>query len=291
MISNAQLTPREARRVVHTSWARALAAHALQMGAERYGLFEVRWDCSGGCEDPVRVLFEGRPEARPFTHRGARGLHAKAFTFYGDGFDRDQRMSVLMLTRCRRCRVCLRARQFMWSQRAKFELANSARTWFGTLTLRAEEHYLAELRARRDCKAQSTDFDKLSPEAQFKARHRAIAPELTLWLKRVRKESGASARYLLVAEAHKSGLPHYHVLVHEVGESDRIGERVLRRQWKLGHSKFNLVDAGDPRAARYVCKYLSKAAEARVRASLRYGVSSRPDVVARERAKQSDPVA
>ena len=34
------------------------------------------------------------------------------------------------------------------------------------------------------------------------------------------------------------------------------------------------LDAGDPRAAHYVCKYLSKAAEARVRASVRYGVSA-----------------
>ena len=275
MISNAQLTPRAARRVVHSSWARALARHALQMGGERYSLHEIRWDCSGGCEAPVRVLFEGRPEARPFTHLGARGLHTRQFVHYADGFDRDQLMSVLMLTRCRRCRVCLRARQFAWSQRAKFELGNSARTWFGTLTLRADEQYLAELRARRDLRGRSVDFDKLSPEAQFKARHNAVSPELTKWLKRVRKESGASARYLLVAEAHKSGLPHYHVLIHEVGDRDRIGERVLRRQWKLGHSKFNLVDAGDPKAAHYVCKYLSKAAEARVRASVRYGVSSR----------------
>jgi len=56
-----------------------------------------------------------------------------------------------------------------------------------------------------------------------------------------------------------------------VRESDRIGERVLRRQWTLGFSKFNLVDEKDPRAAHYVCKYLSKTAEARVRASLQYG--------------------
>lgn len=276
MISNAQLTPRAAaRRVVHSSWARALAQHALTMGAERYSLHEVRWDVSGGCENPVRILFEGRPEARPFTHAGARGTQTRLYVHHADGFDRDQLMSVLMLSRCRRCPRCLKARSFMWAQRAKFELGNSARTWFGTLTLRAEEHYLAELRARRDCTARGVNFDELSPEAQFKARHNVISSELTLWLKRVRKQSGASARYLLVAEAHKSGLPHYHCLVHEVAESDRIGERVLRGQWKLGYSKFSLVDAGDPRAARYVCKYLSKAAEARVRASVRYGVSAR----------------
>ena len=77
LISNALLTPRAARRVVHSSWARALARHALQMGGERYSLHEIRWDCSGGCEAPVRVLFEGRPEARPFTHLGARGLHTR----------------------------------------------------------------------------------------------------------------------------------------------------------------------------------------------------------------------
>lgn len=259
------------RRVVHTSWVRKLAAHALAMGADRYGLYEVRWDTSGRCADPVRTYFEGRPEGRAFTHKGAAGLmRTPNYVFYGDGFDRDQIMAVLLLSRCRRCTPCLRARQFAWSQRAKFELGNASRTWFGTLTLTPDQHYLAELRARRELRRQSVDFDKLAPAEQFKARHRAIAPELTKWLKRIRKESGASLRYLLVAEAHESGLPHYHTLVHE--RSGRCGERTLRGQWNLGFSKFNLVDAGDPRAAHYVCKYLSKAAEARVRASVRYGV-------------------
>lgn len=259
-------------------WVRNLAAHALSMGAERYGLLEVRWHCAGNCLLPVRTLFEGRPEGRVFTHFGSAGaLPRREFTYYGDGHDYDVGMSLLLMSRCRRCEPCLKARAYSWSERAKWELGHARRTWFGTLTLRPEEHYLAECRARQELIARSVDFDGLRSEDQFKARHNAVGPELTKWLKRVRKESGATLRYLLVAEAHKTGLPHYHLLVHERSGS-AVGERTLRRQWTLGHSKFNLVDEGDPRAARYVCKYLAKAAEARVRASIRYGLPNRGDL-------------
>jgi hypothetical protein len=117
---------------------------------------------------------------------------------------------------------------------------------------------------------QGIDFERLPPAEQFSLRHTEISRELTKYLKRVRKESGAKFRFLLVAEAHKSGLPHYHLLLHEHDQFRPVRKSVLEAQWKAyGFSKWRLIE--DERAARYVCKYLSKDAIARVRASIRYG--------------------
>lgn len=118
-------------------------------------------------------------------------------------------------------------------------------------------------------------------------------------------------RYLLIAEMHDSeqtsdemrGRPHYHMLIHEQdagalvagvpvdcisgGDSEEMTRRYLktrkgwipgvfakddsflRSQWELGHTKFQLATSAN--SAVYVCKYLTKAMNVRVRASLHYG--------------------
>jgi hypothetical protein len=130
--------------------------------------------------------------------------------------------------------------------------------------------------------AQGVDFDDLPEAEQFRERHREIGPEITKWLKRVRKNSGASLRYVLVAEPHTGksgkgsganlGLPHYHLLIHEADESSPLRARHMRDSWSLGFSKVILVDQdAELRHAAYVAKYLSKSASARVRASQGYG--------------------
>ena len=125
--------------------------------------------------------------------------------------------------------------------------------------------------ARQRLVDRAVDFDALSNDKQFQARHQAIGPELTKFLKRVRKESAAMLRYCLVAEAHKSGLPHYHLVVHETG-GEPVRHKTLQGQWKLGYSNWKLVDINDSgKTAAYVAKYLSKSALARVRASKHYG--------------------
>ena len=124
-------------------------------------------------------------------------------------------------------------------------------------------------RARQRLWSGGTDFDALSPHDQFMERMTEIGREVTLYLKRVRKESGARVRYLLVAEAHKTGLPHLHILVHEASPDMPVRHKTLEGQWKLGFTRFKL--AHDVKTASYVCKYISKALLARVRASLRYG--------------------
>ena len=160
--------------------------------------------------------------------------------------------------------------------RAVVELrATRGRTWFGTLTLAPQSHFEVVSRIRLRLAKRGEDFDTFPETRQFSERVHEIGKEITLWLKRVRKESAAKLRYVLVAERHKSGLPHFHLLVHEVCEDRPVAERTLRKQWHLGFSQFKLVAQGDEtRTAGYVAKYLTKSALARVRSSVGYGLGS-----------------
>lgn len=260
------------RKVRYVSDLRRLLATALWDGAEQVSLTSFRWNIAGGCEDPVNFTLEGRPIAWEWWNDyGETRMVAEAFrnpeTIGGNGFEKP--VWVDMSTRCRKCAWCLRQRAGLWTLRAKQELGGASRTWFGTLTLRPSEHFRAVCVAESSLRKRGTEWAELSPAEQFQARHSVISVEITKWLKRIRKESEARLRYFLVAEAHKSGLPHYHILIHEQWLGKQVTERTLRRQWKLGFSKFNLVEGGG--AAWYVAKYLSKASMARVRASRRYG--------------------
>jgi hypothetical protein len=88
---------------------------------------------------------------------------------------------------------------------------------------------------------------------------------LSRYLKRVRK-AGVSLRYLAVPELHKSGLVHWHLLVHS-----NCTYRQLAQPWRYGFSNLRLVDGA--KGIRYATKYLSKAKMGRVRSSLGYGAS------------------
>lgn len=183
--------------------------------------------------------------------------------------------------RCRRCGECLKARAALWRGRARAEIGASSRTWFGTLTLTAQAQFRALSAARQAAARKGTDFDGLSQQDQFRARCMEVGREVTLYLKRLRKH-GAKIRYCLVFEAHKSGAPHCHVLIHERGVPVR--HKLLSEQWRLGFTKFNLVK--DNRAAAYITKYLTKAAIARIRASENYGADFVDDV--KQRSHLSD---
>jgi hypothetical protein len=250
--------------------ALGLARHAIDQGAQVTSKGVVTWDVSGRCADPAVVSYR--------THQNLRVVGGRA--------PPHQHVAVDITVRCRRCDACLRQRAWSWTQRARLELAQSSRTWFVTLTYRHEEHVFREYRAQLNAKRHGRPWNSLvvpksgePPEVyqwrlkreQFGALHRECSDDLTKWLKRVRKESGAKLRYCLVAEAHKSGYPHYHALVHEGGIDEVVRKRTLQEQWLVGYSHCKLIDPLDDQYARYVCKYLSKAAEARVRASVGYG--------------------
>lgn len=212
---------------------------------------EVEADLSGNCDRPVTIQHHGRPS------HNALGAVVSVNRY------------LTMTVPCRKCPKCLRRRQWHWTMRAKSELGSCERTWFGTLTLRPDEQFMALSRARSRARTRGVHFEEMTEADQFRAIDQQIAPDLQKWLKRLRRMTGAKIRYVIVSERHKSGHPHYHVLIHQ--QRGVVAERDLRGEWKLGFSKFNLVPTDDPRAAHYVCKYLGKDIAAKVRASLSYG--------------------
>lgn len=177
--------------------------------------------------------------------------------------------------RCRACPPCLVARGLLWRDRAMAEYRAAPRTWFGTLTLAPEAHaHIANI-ARLVASSNGDDFDAYDAAKQFALRHKYASAEITKYLKRLRK-GGARFRYLVVCEAHKSGLPHYHMLVNELDDGS-VRHKQLVSQWRIGFSKFNL--AHDNASAAYAVKYLFKSKDARVRASLDYGSHPSPKEV------------
>lgn len=243
---------------IHLEEVARVATMALVDGARRLSLGSFEWDLAGNCQMPKPVELYARPPRSWMTSWITVDPRKTEIPLY-----------VLMMTRCRQCPACLRKRRSLWTYRSATETRSSARTWFGTLTLEPSAHYRMLCEAIAHNESRAVEWSQLTPRERFLARHRQISRELQLWLKRVRFESGAKLRYLLVAEAHATGLPHYHCLIHEPLADQSVRERTLRRQWPLGFTRFQLVKSMTE--ATYVCKYLSKASEARVRASKAYG--------------------
>lgn len=235
------------------------------------------WKASyaGNCRSPVHVFRDGVSLTKS----------PKSPRVYGVSTERPQLAELEV--RCRTCEPCLAARAAHWRLRAQAEYRAASRTWFGTLTLSPEQHFRVLSQARMAASRNGDDFDTFQTEAQFLARHRIISKMLTDYVKRVRFESGALLRFLCVAEAHKTGLPHYHMLVHEVTPADVVRHKTLKSQWRLGFSNWKLVETSQ--AAGYVCKYLSKSNLARVRASLDYGNPETPSGIAARRETPSTP--
>lgn len=273
----ARLSKRYKRTLISPGAAREYAVKAKWAGSDHA-------DLAGDCESPVTVAVTGLQDGRLYRLLAQHDeFRDDPFVDYAPGvgwidpYGRpaskewlavpdDLPVHVDLAVRCRKCPACLRSRAAHWRMRAYAEARAVDRTWFGTLTLSAESQFKAASLARVRLASNGLDFDALSVSDQLAERHKQIGPEITRYLKRIRKVSGAKLRYMLVMEAHKSGLPHYHCLLHEVAGSVRHAQ--LQGNWWSGFSNWKLVDSG---AVSYVCKYLSKSALARVRASVRYG--------------------
>lgn len=209
----------------------------------------IEWPCHGRCTDPVRLGFYGR-------HKG--------LTSTGEHVPIEVRMS----TQCRKCEACLRKRRNRYVRAAIAETAASQRTWLVTLTLRPEEQYRLECAAQARALQRGWNWSEITDSQRF--HHVAVAGfrEVQLMLKRLREKTEARCRHLTVVERHTSGLPHWHMLLHEC--EGTIGKRDISAQWRLGFSDAKLLHETEARAVWYVAKYLSKA-DARVRASKHYG--------------------
>lgn len=185
--------------------------------------------------------------------------------------------------RCRKCTPCLQAKRALWSARAAQAIVLHPRTWLVTLTCTPAEHFRLLNQARSTAIRSGFSPEEWSPSEEFGARWSQLGSEVTKWLKRVR-DKGARFSYLLVVEAHKSGLPHVHLLMHELCD---LSYRSITEPWSLGFCHAKLVEGTD--ASRYVTKYLVKSALARVRASQQYG-QLRPPGPRHARAVQTFPL-
>lgn len=238
----------------------AMIRRASRSGAVPTGSNAWCWDISGSCQDPYTTTFRGIPDG---WSGGVKALNVEP--------GQKSPIYLDLKTPCRRCEKCLKKRRALWYARMRAELGIHPRSWFGTLTLSPEHQYLMKCRAVSRLRQKSVTFEKLSEKEQFSELAREGGKDITKYLKRVRKQAGP-LRYCLVVEAHKSGLPHWHILFHEVDEARPVLYRHLADTWKLGFTKFNLCE--DTRAAGYLSKYLAKSMLARVRASENYGSPS-----------------
>lgn len=267
------------------TWERvaSIFTRALQAGATRKALGVVHWDIAGKCTAPQTVILTAAPSEGLHDRRTKRRSRYVALV---PGLTRVT-LTVELATRCRRCGWCLRRRASKWRLSALTEIDQAyGRSWFGTLTFSPDWQFRVRATASRAAASKGEDLERIEPQARFRYLANAGGALCTKWLKRVRKESKATLRYMLVVEAHKSGDPHWHVLIHEVKPGEPVRELTLRTQWSHGFSKFNLVK--DSRAAAYVTKYLSKSLMARVRASVRYG-KTRPLVIVATQRVDPDP--
>lgn len=222
-------------------------------------------------------------------------------------FARRKPLTIVVSSRCRKCKACKERRRMYWRGRAITEYERSPMTLFGTLTVDPAFDVQIDALARIECGERSVDFDRLTPAEMFRERVKVGGREVTKWLKVLRNPAENRVeplfRYLIVAEAHegakttelKRGRPHWHVLLHEQeiqaalvtatewarrddgtvlvdrhGNPQVANDAYIKRAWKIGHSQFALCRSAT--AAGYLCKYLTKEDTAvRLRASFGYG--------------------
>ena len=223
---------------------------ALAAGGRMVSRTICEWYVSNNCSSPVLMQRVGRPAAED----GEKDVRIAAGT--------KTTLRLDMWVACRKCTACLRRRRRVWTMRAAAEITQAQRTWFVTLTLQPSRLYLCEVVA----KTRDILYDEREQDVRDRERFAVIVEEIQRFFKRIRKNSKAKLRYLVVQELHKSGEPHYHALIHEV--SGTLTKATLQSAWTWGFSQAKLAD---PKTAIYVCKYLTKSEGARVRASLGYG--------------------
>lgn len=254
-----------------------IAGKAITSGGTLVSRGTVDWDVSGRCSDPQYVEHHSRPSPRPTDLGYAKMIDVEPGS--------SAPFRVRMWVPCRRCEQCLRHRAWLWRSRAEVEIHKANRTWLGTLTLAPEAHHNFLTKARWIALKKCVEYDRLTDLQRFQRVTDVIGAEITKYIKRLRHQSNAPMRYLLVAEPHKSGLPHFHMLIHEVDPQKYLRHKLLKSQWHHGFSDFKLAEQGSSKAAAYVAKYLSKSLLARVRASQAYGrqvIDGLPPVVLQE---------
>lgn len=243
---------------MHLDQLKRLVARAATGGAKRLALTRWEWDIAGSCQEPVtRELFARKDRKAPYRDNE-----------WNPG--EDVPLTLIMHMKCRACPDCRRLRRREWYLRAGIELSRCKRSWFGTLTLSPESAFRCEVFARRRLLSGGTIWEQLRPKDRYGELCRQVGSEVTLYLKRLRKQSGARLKYMACFEPHRSGIPHLHMLVHEYDDTG-LRKSQLDAQWNHGFTHWRLVPSEDAgKAAAYVAKYITKEG-GRVRSSLGYG--------------------
>lgn len=234
---------------------------------------DIVWKMSGSCTAPTKIS----SKSQEVFHNGK----LKALPRY-----------VTLVVRCRKCTACRLTRSWAWSDRAAMEAAKGGRVWWCTFTLKPEFAYHAELQAIAQAKREKQDFWKLDARKQFALRTKYCRTHLTKVFMRMRKglksgyfnsnildlETGKAQaevipplkfRTLVVAEPHKTGIPHFHALIFE-------GQQEIKALWMrhyaqdMGRNSFELCKS-PIKASRYVTGYLSKSPISIISASLGFG--------------------
>lgn len=249
---------------------RSLFYKALEHGAHLASPTRVEWDLGAICSDPYSIEIAGRGDLLNY-----RSVVNPGFVMVA--------MSGLP---CRRCPDCLRIKAARWAERAVIEHARSTRSWFCTFTLEPKvQHWVFMNEMARKTSKGWLDSDFNDEAKEFLLRCHGGLRLMTKFWKNVRKtrseEEPVLLKYLLVAERHVSGLPHYHALVHE--QAGHLTYRRMSTRW-LKHGFFHaklvgMDDLSPEQSARYVTKYIGKDMLARVRASQRYGLHQSPENV------------
>lgn len=260
----------------------ALQKKLMLAGGKQTSPSTVECDLAGSCENPVGVELVARESHRVELRYRARSINSTYWTPAVNGY-----LRVVLSTRCRKCMPCKRKRAHGWRLRAIHECSVAPRNWMGTLTFPHEAHVRKEYELHAALAKQGIEFRALPSNVKFGMqvsgyrvneldRHKTVlglGDEVTKWLKRVRKNSGSTFRYLCVTEAHMGGgknhgFPHFHVLLSEIHGRPPIRKAVMDDAWPH-FAGFKLADERSP---FYVCKYLVKdLTDVRVRASVDYG--------------------
>ncbi|QHZ60182.1 replication initiation protein [Liberibacter phage pCLasGDXH1] len=193
---------------------------------------------------------------------------------------------------CRSCSSCYKNRGLFWLRRAYIEVKRSTRTWFVTLTMTPANHFANHRsmvfnyidsfppheRDLLNVDGRPTEIhlmrkkDIFGENVLFSLLCKGFGNKVSLFLKRLRKNTGKKFRYFFVFEKHKSGDPHVHMLIHQ--QCDNLLKKAeVQEEWsREGFSHVRLLKE-DLFTARYVCKYLMKEGMKgiRVRASFQYG--------------------
>jgi hypothetical protein len=240
------------------------------------------WSVSGNCMAPVKREIHGRPSLDDSRHKEEKPVWVELWA------------------RCRKCAACARNKAGSWAGRGSNEVDHYQRTWFVTLTVRAQARaqMTAQAIARFNDRGKAQgekrrvrvpmnpelpgrftyvpmsevkSWEELPRDERFRLVAAELSKEITKMFKRLRKQ-GFELRYLLTAEFHEDGFPHWHLLLHEVDATNPITWRTIQGAWPFGFVKAKLIrKTSSLKAAWYVCKYVAKDAVARVRASVGYG--------------------